>query len=121
MVVVDHVPVVHKHLNTDGMYIFMLILCTSLCSYCVHHCAHTVYVIMLTYRPGDPVTIGELHVSKEANFTGSSISKLKLPEKRKVSKRPYSYIAAMESPNGAYMCVILCVFLAYIIVGVFMT
>ena len=65
---------------------------------------------MLTYRPGDPVTIGELHVSKEANFTGSSISKLKLPEKRKVSKRPYSYIAAMESPNGAYTCVMPCVF-----------
>ena len=106
-------------------------LCMSLCSHCVPHCAHTVYVIVLTlcavrhcahtvyvtvltHRPSDPATIGELvmpqHHVKETNITGGSISKLKAPEKRKMSKRPYSYLAAMDSPNGmCTVCIIIIV------------
>ena len=55
----------------------------------VHHCTHQ-------HRPSDPVTLGELMMPPH----GGKESKLKLPEKRKVSKRPFSYLAAMDSPNG---------------------
>ena len=63
----------------------------SLCSHCVHHCAHTVYVIVLTqvyYNDpvtteelayyNDPVTTEELaiaqHVTKDSNTVGSSLN-----------------------------------------------
>ena len=63
---------------------------------------------MFIHRPSDPVTIGEMvmphhHVVKETTTAGSNISKLKIPDKRKMSKRPYSYLAAMDSPNGMHM------------------
>ena len=53
--------------------------------------------IYCTHRPSDPVAIGDMimptgHAGRE--------SKLKVPEKRKMSKRPYSYLAAMDTPNG---------------------
>ena len=107
------------------MYVIVLTLCTvrhcahtvyvtvlTLCT--VRHCAHTVYVTVLTQRPSDPATIGELvipqHHVKETNITGGGISKLKAPEKRKMSKRPYSYLAAMDSPNGmCTVCIIITV------------
>ena len=51
----------------------------SLCSHCVRHCAHTVYVIVLTHRAAYsyPVTIEELaivqhYVTKETNTASSS-------------------------------------------------
>ena len=59
------------------VYVTVLTLCTSLCSHCVCHCVHTVYVIVLTQVYSDPVTIEELaiaHVTKETNTVGSSIN-----------------------------------------------
>lgn len=53
---------------------------------------------MLTRRPSDPVSIGDMVMPTAAH--GGRESKLKVPEKRKMSKRPYSYLAAMDSPNG---------------------
>ena len=67
--------------------------CTSLCSH-VRHCTLT-----HTHRPSDLVSIGEMLMPPH----GGKESKLKLPEKRKMSKRPYSYLAAMDTPTGEYL------------------
>ena len=61
------------------------------------------HVYILTHRPSDPMSIGEM-VMMSHKETGS---KLKIPEKRKMSKRPYSYLAAMDTPTGE------CVYLYY--------
>ena len=98
----------------------IVLICMHQCAHrplCMYHCAHMyicVYIIVLTcvfvrccaqmyvhhcthqHRPSDPVTLGELMMPPH----GGKESKLKLPEKRKVSKRPFSYLAAMDSPNG---------------------
>ena len=52
---------------------------------------------MLLHRPSDPMSIGDM-IMPAAH--GGRESKLKIPDKRKMSKRPYSYLAAMDTPNG---------------------
>ena len=97
------------HIYCVYVYICITTVCVCVCArvcLSVFVCVYINIILTHTHRPGDPVTIGELHVSKDTNITGSSISKLKVPEKRKMSKRPYSYIAAMESPNGTCVCVL---------------